>query len=51
MNEHELRMKCISFAFQYIKYKEKHYKDGTYKTPYGVIQIAKDFECYIVNGK
>ena len=44
-------MKCISFAFQYIEYKEKHDNDLTYKTPYGVIQIAQEFEYYIENGK
>lgn len=47
MDSEEIRTKCLQFAFQYIEYYAKVNGTSTYKTEYGVVSIARQFEEYI----
>ena len=52
MNEKEIRVKSLEFAFQYLEYYDKCQGHSTaYKTEYGIIGMAQKFEWYINEGK
>lgn len=51
MDKKEIRVKCIEFAIQYVKYeKQANPNSGYYKNAIGVIETAQKFENYITNG-
>ena len=51
MSGKEIRLKCIECAFQYAEYlKKMEATNGRYKTPTGIISLAKEFENYVENG-
>lgn len=51
MDENEIRLKCIEFAFKYAEYyaRENSYTN-TYKTEEGIVSIARRFENYVKKG-
>ena len=48
MDEKEIRIKSLEFAFQYLRYYDEcNGHSSSYKTERGVISIARNFEDYI----
>ena len=50
MDEKEVRIKCIDYAFRYADYLAKVSGTLTYKTEAGIVSLASRFEHYVKNG-